>query len=391
MRKHGVIAARFVTVHYVMVVDGESGCSPIKWKTGSRLAPGPSIERRATMEQYIGLDVSLKDTAISIRQDGERIWRGKCPSDPQILAQVIRKRAPHASRVVFETGPLSTWFYHALTAEGLPAICIEARHAQKVLSETLNKTDANDADGLAHLAEAGFFKAVRVKSFDTMLIRTLVGARNQLIVISTQLGNQIRGTMKTFGLIVPKGKGGAFEVNVRELLDGEESLARIISPLLEAWRDIRKRAADLDRQLVATARQSQSIQLLMTIPGIGAVTAVSYVAAIEDPDNFRRSRAVGAWLGLTTRRYQSGEVDYDGHISRRGDKRLRSLLYEAALVILTRTSAKNDSSLKAWGLKLRERLGFRRAAVAVARKLAVIMHAMLKTGETFDVSAGASA
>ncbi|QPC94730.1 IS110 family transposase [Mesorhizobium sp. INR15] len=343
------------------------------------------------MEQYVGLDVSLKDTAISIRQDGERIWRGKCPSDPQILAQVIRKHAPHASRVVFETGPSATWFYHTLAAKGLPAICIEARHAQKVLGETLNKTDANDADGLARLAEAGFFKAVRVKSYDTMLIRTLVAARNQFILISTQLGNQTRGTMKTFGLIVPRGKGGAFENNVRHLLDGEEGLARIMLPLLEAWRDVRKRAADLDHQLIAMVRKSQRAQLLMTVPGIGAVTAISYVAAIEDPDNFRKSRAVGAWLGLTTRRYQSGEVDYDGHISRRGDKRLRSLLYEAALVILTRTGAKNESSLKTWGRQLRERLGFKRAAIAVARKLSVIMHAMLKSGEAFNRSAGASA
>src|SRR6478752_6566166 len=143
----------------------------------------------ATMDQYIGLDVSLKDTAISIREDGRRIWRGKCPSDPKLLAQMIRRHAPRAKRVVFETGPLSTWFYHALVAEGIPAICIEARHAQKVLNETLNKTDANDADGLAQLAEAGFYKAVRIKSFDSMLTRTLVGARNQLLSISTQQPN----------------------------------------------------------------------------------------------------------------------------------------------------------------------------------------------------------
>lgn len=168
-------------------------------------------------------------------------------------------------------------------------------------------------------------------------------------------------------------------------------MAQIILPLLEAWRDIRKRAVDLSRQLVAAARQSQATQLLMTIPGVGAVTAVSYVAAIEDPANFKTSRSVGAWLGLTTRRYQSGEVDYDGHISRRGDNYLRGLLYEAAIVILTRTSANNQSSLKDWGTKLRERLGFKRAAVAVARKLAVIMHTMLKTGETFNTSAGATA
>jgi transposase len=135
------------------------------------------------MVEYIGLDVSLKGTAISIRKDGKRIWRGRCSSEPKLLAEMIRKHAPHAKRVVFETGPLSTWFYHALTDEGVPAICIEARHAQKVLDETLNKTDANDADGLAHLAEAGFYKAVRVKAFDSMLTRTLVAARNQLLSI----------------------------------------------------------------------------------------------------------------------------------------------------------------------------------------------------------------
>ena len=342
------------------------------------------------MNQYIGLDVSLKDTAISIREDGKRIWRGKCPSDPNLLAQMIRKKAPRAQRVVFETGPLSTWFYHALTSEGLPAVCIEARHAQKVLNETLNKTDANDADGLAQLAEAGFYKAVRVKSFDAMMTRTLVAAREQLLYISTQLGNQIRGLMKTFGLIIPKGKGRVFDGDVRKLLDGNNELAKIILPLLEARHDIRKRAADLGRQLLIVARRSEATKLLMTIPGIGAVTAVSYVTAIENPENFRTSRSVGAWLGLTTRRYQSGEVDYDGHISRRGDNRLRGLLYEAATVLLTRSSARTESSLKRWGLKLRERLGFKRAAVAVARKLAVIMHSMLKTGEVFNASAGAT-
>jgi transposase len=343
------------------------------------------------MEQYIGLDVSLKDTAISIRQGGSRIWRGKCASDPALLAEIIRKRAPLAKRVVFETGPLSTWFYHALTSAGVPAICIEARHAQKILSETLNKTDANDADGLAQLAEAGFYKAVRVKSFEAMLDRTLIGVRKQVAGMSIQLSNQIRGVMKTFGLIVPKSKGRVFEGHVKELLTGNDSLARIILPLLDAWRDIRKHAANLDLQLLAAARNSRATRLLMTIPGIGAITSLSFSAAIEDPANFKRSRSVGAWLGLTTRRYQSGEVDYDGHISRRGDSHLRSLLYEAAVVMLTRTKSRHDSSLKDWGLKLRERLGIKRAAVAVARKLAVIMHSMLKTGEPFNKLAGVPA
>jgi transposase len=338
------------------------------------------------MDDYIGLDVSMKETAVSIRRDGKRIWRGKCASDPKLIANLIRKRAPMAKRVVFETGPLSVWFYHALTEEGFPAICIDARHAKAALDMAANKTDANDADGLAHLAEAGFFREVRVKGFDSMLGRTLVTARTRLVRITTELSNQIRGLMKTFGLLIPAGKGSTFEKNVRGLLIDQERLASIVLPLLEAWRSTRIRAAELGRQLIAGARQSDACRILMSIPGVGAITATSFATAVEDPGNFKKSRSVGAWLGLTTRRYQSGEVDYDGHISRRGDQHLRGLLYEAATVILTRISA--DSGLRAWGLKLRERIGFKRAAVAVARKLAVTMHAMLKSGALFDRTAG---
>ena len=167
------------------------------------------------------------------------------------------------------------------------------------------------------------------------------------------------------------------------------SLAPILLPLLEAGRAVRVRAAELGRHLVASARRSEACQILMSGPGVGAVTATSFATAVEDPENFRRSRSVGAWLGLTTRRYQSGEVDYDGPISRRGDTHLRGLLYEAATVLLTRTSA--ESSLRTWGLKLKERIGFKRAAVAVARKLAVVMHAMLRSGQLFDRTAGVAA
>lgn len=200
------------------------------------------------MNQYIGLDVSMKETAVSIRQDGNRIWRGKCASDPRLLAAVIRKRAPQAQRVVFETGPLSVWFYYALMAEGLPAICIDARHAKAALDMAANKTDANDADGLSHLAEVGFYREVRVKGFDSMLIRTLITTRNQLLKMRLQMSNQIRGLMKTFGLVVPKGAGGVFERNVRDLLHGEEKLALIVLPMLQAWSDIRSQSAKLSKQ-----------------------------------------------------------------------------------------------------------------------------------------------
>jgi len=340
------------------------------------------------MEQYIGLDVSLKDTFISVREGGKRIWRGKCASDPAVISQVICTHARSVRRVVFETGPLSVWFYHALTAQGVPAICIDARHAKAALDMAPNKSDVNDADGLAHLAEVGFYREVRVKSFDTMLVRTLVAARHQMLKITVQISNQIRGVMKTFGLIVPKSAGSVLEGHIRTLLATNAGLERIILPMLEAWLVLRERVAQLSKQLVASGRTNEQCQLLMSVPGIGVVTASSFIAAIEDPANFAKSRSVGAWIGLTTKRCQSGEVDYAGRISKRGDTQLRALLYEAAMVILTRTTA--DSALRIWGLKLREKVGFKRAAVAVARKLAVIMHTMLKTGELFNRSAGAA-
>lgn len=309
------------------------------------------------MEQYIGLDVSLKDTFISVREDGQRIWRGKCPSDPELIAITIRKRAPNARRVVFETGPLSVCFYHTLTAKGVPAICIDARHAKAALDMAPNKTDANDADGLAHLAEVGFYREVRVKSFESMLVRTLVAARYQMLKITIQILNQIRGLMKTFGLVAPKGAGSAFEGHIRSLLATNTGLERIVLPMLEAWLFMRACVTELSKQLIASGRASDQCQLLMSIPGIGVVTASSFIAAIEGQANFAKSRSVGAWIGLTTRRYQSGEVDCAGHISRRGDNHLRSLLYEAAMVILTRTTA--ERTLRIWGLKLRERSGHR--------------------------------
>jgi transposase len=248
------------------------------------------------MEDYIGLDVSMKETAVSIRRGGQRVWRGTCVTDPTAIAALIRKRAPAVKRVVFETGPLSVWFYHALSARGLPAVCIDARHAKAALDMAPNKTDAHDADGLAHLAEVGFFREVRVKGFDSMLTRTLVGTRTQLVRMTTQLSNQVRGVMKTFGLLVPAGKESTFERNVRNLLAGQAELAAIVLPLLEAWSSLRTQVAGLGTRLVATARQSPDCRLLMSIPGVGAVTATSFVAAIEDPANFGNSRSVGACL-----------------------------------------------------------------------------------------------
>jgi transposase len=341
------------------------------------------------MGQYVGLDVSLDETKVPVLDEqGRRVWRGSCASTPEAIEVTIRKHVPDAVRIGLETGPLTTWLWQALTDAGLPMVCLDARQAKAALNMRINKTDDNDAEGLAHLVRSGWYREVRVKSREAMLVRSLLGARTQLLGMVTDLSNQIRGLMKTFGLVVPKGAGKIFEANVRRLLEGEALVAGVVLPLLESWRAVRARAADLDRQLLSVVRGSATCRRLMTIPGIGAVVAASFVAAVETPENFTTSRAVGAWIGLTPRRYQSGQVDYDGHISRRGDARLRALLYEAATAMLTRVQG--ESELRRWGLALKKRLGFKRAAVALARKMAVIMHAMWKNGADFDPKAAAS-
>jgi transposase len=342
------------------------------------------------VKHYVGLDVSLEGTKIHVLDEtGARVWRGKCPSHPDPIEAAIRKHAPNAERIGLETGPLTTWLWTELTKRGLPMVCLDARHAKAALDMRANKSDANDAEGLAHIVRAGWYKEVRVKSRDAMLSKALIAARNQLLGISTSLSNEIRGVMKTFGLVVPKGAGRIFEANVRRLLAGEDTLAAVLMPLLQSWRAIRTRVAELDRLLLRKVRGDADCRRLMTAPGVGAIVAASYVAAVESPDNFQHSRDVGAWMGLTPRRFQSGEMDYDGHISRRGDAHLRALLYEAAVVILTRVHQK--SGLRSWGLALWKRVGFKRAAVAVARKLAVILHTMWKTGKDFDRAAGTAA
>lgn len=255
------------------------------------------------MGQYVGLDVAMQETKIHVLDsDGKRVWRGSCRSHPDDIEAVLRKRASQAERIGLETGPLTTWFWTELAGRGLPMVCLDARHAKRALDMRPNKTDANDAEGLAHIVRSGWYREVRVKGRDAMLSKALVAARAQLTTMATDLSNQIRGVMKIFGLVVPKGSGGVFERNVRTLLDGAEAIAAVVMPLLDVWRMARQRAAALDRRLLAAARESTQCRLLMTMPGIGAVTAASFAAAVERPESFSRSRNVGAWLGLTPRR-----------------------------------------------------------------------------------------
>jgi transposase len=334
------------------------------------------------MEQYVGLDVSLKLTAICIvDRTGKILREGMVASDPDAIATFVRLHAPHVVRMGLETGATSTWLWTELNRRGLPIICIDARHAKAALKMQINKSDRNDAAGIARIMQCGWYKEVHVKTLDSHAIKALLVSRALLVKIKQDLENQIRGLLKNLGLVIGRAKMNMFVVRAAELIEDEPELAAAVEPLLKARDAVEKQIVDLDRKVMKLARHNVQARRFMTVPGIGPITALCYLATIDDPTRFKRSRSVGAYVGLTSRRYASGEIDWTGRISKCGDQMLRSYLFEAAGVLLTRV--KRWSVLKAWGTRVAKRSGFGKAKVAVARKLAVILHRMWTDGSEF--------
>ena len=327
------------------------------------------------MVHYVGLDVSLKQTSICVvDQAGSVVREGVVDSDPEAIAAFVRSKAPEALRIGLETGPTTTWLWTELKRLGLPVICIDARHAKAVLKMQINKSDRNDAAGIARIMQTGWFKEVRVKDIDSHLVKALLVSRALLVKIKRDLENQIRGLLKNLGLVIGRAKFNVFAVRAEELIENRPELVAVIRPLLAARKAIEEQVGDLDRKVVKLARHDEQVRRFMTVPGVGPITALCFKATIDDPTRFKRSRSVGAYVGLTTRRHASGEVDWSGRISKCGDAMLRMYLFEAAGVLLTRVP--KWSALKAWGMRLAKRNGLRKAKVAVARKLAVILHRM---------------
>ena len=325
------------------------------------------------MERCVGLDVSLKQTSICVvNQTGSVMREGAVASDPEAIAAFVRSQAPGVVRIGLETGPTATWLWTELKRLGLPAICIDARHAKAVLKMQINKSDRNDAAGIARIMQTGWFKEVRVKSLDSHATKALLASRALLVKVKRDLENQIRGLLKNLGLVIGRAKFNVFAVRAEELIEGRPELTAAVAPLLMARKAIEQQIADLDRKLRKLACQDAQVRRFMTVPGVGPITALCFKATIDDPTRFKRSRSVGAYVGLTTRRHASGEVDWSGRISKCGDAMLRMYLFEAANVLLTRVP--KWSALKAWGTRLAKHCGLRKAKVAVARKLAVILH-----------------
>jgi transposase len=337
------------------------------------------------MEYYVGLDVSLKQTSICVvNQTGSVVREGVVDSDPEAIAAFVRAKAPGAVRIGLETGPTATWLWTELKRLGLPVICIDARHAKAVLKMQINKSDRNDAVGIARIMQTGWFKEVRVKDLDSHAVRALLASRALLVKIKRDLENQVRGLLKNLGLVIGRAKFNVFAVRAEELIEGRPELVAAVRPLLDARQAIEQQVDDLDRKVQKLARDNVQVRRFMSVPGVGPVTALCFKATIDDPARFKRSRSVGAYVGLTTRRHASGELDWSGRISKCGDAMLRMYLFEAAGVLLTRVP--KWSALKAWGTRLIKRNGLRKAKVAVARKLAVILHRMWIDGTEFNWS-----
>jgi transposase len=334
------------------------------------------------MKQYVGLDVSLAETSIAIIDEKDRVvWRGRVASTPDAIAGALKRHAPRAERVGLEAGQLASWLYHGLKAKGWPVTCIDARHAKAALSLKVNKTDANDALGLAQIMRVGWYREVAVKGHDCQALRALLIARAQIVSQITTLKNCVRGILKVFGHVLPKKLRATYIVSVREIINDDTTLEPILDPMLRTLAATMEQLQVYDRAVIRRARDDATARHLMTAPGVGTIVALGYMTGIETPARFSRSTSVGAYFGMTPCRHQSGEVDQAGRISKCGDGMVRGLLFEAAKVLLSRSAKPSD--LQTWGRLLAKRIGSKKATMAVARKLAVILHRMWTTGEPF--------
>ncbi len=328
------------------------------------------------MKYFTGIDVSLRSVSICVIDEaGEICFEAKVAAEVDVIVATLRRFDVALKQVGFEAGTLTQYLTYGLTEAGYEVICMEARQVAASLAAMRNKTDRNDARGLAQILRTGWYRTVHVKSIESHQVRALLASRKMILTKCIDLENELRGLLKVFGVRLPPRVGhGGFDELVRPKLLALPQLVQCLLPLLDARSTLYRTYLQLDNAVRGMARQDPICQRLMSVPGVGPVTSLTFKAAVDDPRRFRSSRTVAAHFGLTPRRYQSGELDNPGRISKAGDSSVRQALYGAAHALMTRSDA--WSVLKAWGLRLAKVRGHRRAVVAVARKLAVILHQM---------------
>ena len=336
------------------------------------------------MKHYAGLDVSMKETFVCVvDQSGKKICDKRLPTDTKAIVAFFNNLNLDMELIGLESGSMSHWLTTELQSLGLRVKCIDARHIAAVLSVKINKTDRNDARGIADAMRCELYKEVKPKTRERISLMTLLNGRQLLVEQRVVLFNCVRGLFKPYGINLGSiGNGSkAIEIILTKAKELPEAAFRAIQEMMKPLLTVIESIKELDKQVKEQAKANKDVRLLMSIPGVGSVTALRFVAEIGDPGRFMKSKPVGAYIGMTPRQYSSGEIQKQGRISKCGPKALRTLLVEAGVVILSRT--RSWSKLKAWGLRIQKRNGFKKAAVAIGRKLSVIMHRMLVTKEPF--------
>jgi len=335
------------------------------------------------MDYFVGLDVSLRSCALCIVDTkGNVVLERELACEVDDIAECLSEFEFPIERVGLEAGTMSQHLYFGLQAAGFDVVCMESRQVNAALSAMRNKTDKNDAKGIAHVLRTGWFSPVHMKSREAHGLRALLSTRKALLKKTMDLANEARGLLKIFGIRLPKTVShGSFDGIVRPIIEMDDVLAHALVPLLDARVVLHQHYLELDRRVKRAASHDDVCLRLMTVPGVGPIAALTFKAAVDDPTRFKRSRTVGAHFGLTPRRYQSGEHDNPGRISKAGDSDVRAALYAAGNALLMRSMA--QSQIKSWGMRLMRTKGRRRAVVAVARKLAVLLHRIWVDGTEF--------
>jgi transposase len=342
------------------------------------------------MNHYAGIDVSLECSSVCVVDANGRILReARVASEPEALIGWFRASGLDLERIGLEAGPLSQWLFAAMKAAGLAVELLETRHVRKAFEAMPVKSDRNDARGIAQLMRLGWFRPVHCKSMDAQEVRAMLTARKLVQSKLRDVENSLRGILRGFGLKVGKTTEREFAGRIEELVSGHPRLEVIAQALLAVRAVLRKEFAAFERQTRKMARTDARTRLLMSTPAVGPIVALTYASAIDDPSRFKSSKQAGAHFGLTPKKHQSGETDYTGRISKIGDSSVRTALYEAAHVMLTRP-IKGCSALKSWAMRIKKRAGMSKAKVALARRLAVIMHRMLADGTPFNAAAAAA-
>ena len=342
------------------------------------------------MEHYAGIDVSLELSSVCVVDAAGRIIREtKVASEPEALLGWFRGLGVAMARIGLEAGPLSQWLYAGMREAGLLVELLETRHVRDAFKAMPVKTDRNDARGIAQLMRLGWFRPVHCKSLPAQETRAVLTARKLLQSKHHDVEMSLRGVLRGFGLKVGRTTPQTFPSRARELVAGHPTLTVVTEALLAARDTLQEQLHNLESRLRTLAKEDSRTRLLMTTPGVGAIVALTFVAAIDDPARFRSSKSVGAHFGLTPRKYQSGETDVTGRISKIGGVGVRTMLYEAANIILTHPV--RGSVLKSWAARLAARSGMRKAKVALARKLAVALHRMLADGTPLAANRAAAA